>query len=460
MTSISDESRVPNFVVIFTDDLGINQLDLENPDLVGYQGRGHTITTPNLAQYFGHEGMTFQHWYSGHAVCSPSRAALLTGRQPVRLGIGIGDSGRERVFSRISTGGLPLNETTTATALKKAGYSTALVGKWHLGIGKFHPTNHGFDSFYGVLNSHDTGRSFWIPSTEHGALALYNGSQLIEQSVDLSTIGLRFAAVAGDYIKTQAAQGNPFYLYMPMLHPHTPFRSAVEFCNISSEGAVGDDLWEMDVMVGQVIEAIAEAGVEDNTLVFFTSDNGSPLPKDPLGNLPLFKGKGSPWEGGMRVPAMARWPGTIPGGEVSHALTSTMDIHITLLSLAGVPLESDRVYDGVDLSPLILRESAESVDAFLENNTKRCVMFLINARPGVEYVNAVRCGDYKGHFVLKSPSTFASRCACMTAMNAGPSMDTWEQLFTASACCCCCCVLYGLCGVVFTGSEFADIDTL
>ena len=457
----TSEAKLPNFVIIFTDDLGINMLDLENPDLVGYQGRGHTITTPNLAQYFGHEGMTFQHWYSGNSVCSPSRAALLTGRQPVRVGIGIGEGGRERVFNRITTGGLPLNETTTATALKTAGYSTAIVGKWHLGNGKFHPTNHGFDRFYGLLHSHDMGKTFWQIDSK-GPVALYNDSDIIEQPVDLSTIGLRFAAVAGDYVKMQVAQGNPFYLYMPMLHPHTPFRSAVQFCNISSEGARGDDLWEMDFMVGQVIEAITEAGVEDNTLVFFTSDNGGV--NDPLGNLPLYGVKGNPWEGGMRVPSMARWPGKIPGGEVSHALTTTMDIHVTLLSLAGVPLESDRVYDGVDLSPLFLRESAESVEAFHQNNTKRCVMILDNAKPAAEYVNAVRCGDYKGHFFLKSRST----CSCVPACHiyvVSPSMTDHGTLLTSSGCCCC--VLHVLsmmahgdrCWVVSFGSEFAVIDT-
>jgi arylsulfatase A len=330
-------------------------------------------------------------------------------RLSVRSGIGIPNSkyaphapgyiGNNLVFTAESIGGLPLNETTTAEALRTAGYATLALGKWHLGQrDEYLPTSRGFDEYLGVPFSQDMGTSFWwgeVPRApyEPTPLPLLNGTTIVEQPAGLHTLTARYADAAAAFIARQAAAARPFYLYFPFNHVHAPNSCSAPMCGASARGPVGDAVEEMDVAVGRVMAAIKAAGVDDSTLVLFTSDNGAPLGGDRSGNLPLRGGKSQCWEGGYREPAMARWPGKIAAGSTTQEIGSTMDIHLTLLSLAGVqPAADDRVFDGIDLTPVLLGEP--------QAKGHRCYFFYnyAVASDADNELWAVRCGDFKAYW--------------------------------------------------------------
>ena len=339
----------PNFVVIFADDLGYGDLGVY----------GHpTIRTPHLDRMAA-EGMRFTQFYTGSSVCTPSRAALLTGRLPIRNGMA---HDRIRVLFPPSKGGIPDTEITIPEALKSVGYASAAIGKWHLGHVPGHfPTEHGFDEYFGVPYSNDM-----TPSVSQGErvqtyppLPLMRGTETIESEPDQHLLTRRYTEESISFI--QKNMEYPFFLYLSHTMPHIPLFASDDFRGVSTRGLYGDVIEELDWSVGQILDVLRETGLDRKTFVIFTSDNGPWLTVGLGGGTagPLRDGKGTTWEGGMRIPAIAWWPGTIPPGHTTQSLGATMDIMPTLLGLAGAELPDDRVLDGVDLMPVLRDPEAE-----------------------------------------------------------------------------------------------------
>lgn len=323
--------RPPNFVVIYADDLGYG-------DLGCY---GHpTIRTPHLDRMAG-EGMRFTQFYSAAPVCTPSRAALLTGRLPIRSGM----CGRSRrVLFGNSKGGLPDGEITIAEALKAKGYATACVGKWHLGhLPPYLPTRHGFDSYFGIPYSNDM-----KPTT------ILRDEQVIEDPAVQETLTPRYTHEAVEFIRRNRER--PFFLYLAHTFPHTPLHVSDRFRGKSLRGLYGDVVEELDWSVGEVLNTLRESGLAERTLVIFSSDNGPWLTQKLHGGSAglLRDGKGSTWEGGMREPGIFWWPGRVQAGVIQRRMASTMDVLPTLVELAGAVLPRDRDLDGRSLVPLLL----------------------------------------------------------------------------------------------------------
>ena len=346
------DSELPNFVVIFADDLGYGDLGCF----------GHpTIRTPHLDQ-LAVEGQKWTSFYSAANVCTPSRAGLLTGRLPIRSGM---CSSRRRVLFPDSAGGLPQSEITIAKALKSKGYATAAVGKWHLGhLPQYLPTRHGFDHYFGIPYSNDMDRvasaprgraAFLEPRSEFWNVPLLRDETVIERPTDQTTITHRYTEEAVRFIGTNRSR--PFFLYLAHSLPHVPLFRSPEFQDVSKRGLYGDVIEEIDASVGAVVAAIKDHGLQDDTIVVFTSDNGPWLVYNEQGGSAglLRDGKGSSWEGGVREPTVMWGPGYVQPGVVDQ-MGSTLDLMPTFLSMAGVPLPEDRVFDGYDLSPVLRGE--------------------------------------------------------------------------------------------------------
>ena len=311
--------RAPNIIFIYCDDLGYGD--------IGPYGSG--IPTPNLDR-MASEGVRFTQFYSANPVCSPSRAALLTGRYPTRVGV-------PRVLFPTDSTGLALSETTIAGMLKPAGYRTMCIGKWHLGHHpEYLPTARGFDEYFGIPYSNDmTPRPL-----------LHNTEQLEEPAV-LETLTPRYTEQAVRFI--EGARGTPFFLYMPHTFPHIPLAASPRFKGKSLLGLYGDVVEEIDWSVGEVLAAVKRAGADANTLVMFSSDNGPWYQGSPG---PLRGRKGSTYEGGVREPFLARWPGRIQKGTVCKGVAGTVDILPTVAKLTGAPLPKAPV-DGIDIWPML-----------------------------------------------------------------------------------------------------------
>ncbi len=325
----------PNVIIIFTDDQGWAD--------VGCYGATH-LKTPHLDRMAA-EGVKFTDFYVAQAVCSASRAALLTGCYPNRIGV------LYALFPNVPTG-IHDKEMTLAELLKQRDYATAIYGKWHLGSQeKFLPQRHGFDDYFGLPYSND----MWpLHPTDksHPPLPLYDGSKVIATNPDQTKLTTWYTERAVKFIA--ANKDRPFFLYVPHSMPHVPLFVSDRYKQSSAQGLYGDVIQEIDWSVGQIIEALKEHGLDERTLVIFTSDNGPWLSYGNHGGSagPLREGKASTWEGGMRVPCIMRWPGQIPPATVCHEVAATIDILPTVARLADAPLPP-RTIDGRDIWPLI-----------------------------------------------------------------------------------------------------------
>ena len=337
----------PNFIIIFTDDQGYQD--------VGCFGSPN-INTPNLDRMAA-EGMKFTDFYVAASVCSPSRAALLTGCYPPRVGI------TKVLFPRDSIGLNP-DEVTIADILKTRGYVTACIGKWHLGhLPQFLPTSNGFDSYFGIPYSNDMDgvkgknrnldRTWRQKDYSPWNVPLMRNEDIVERPAVQTTLIERYTQEAVRFI--HKSKNNPFFLYLPHTMPHIPLFVSDEFFIADANKAYKATIEQIDSSVGRVLEALKKTGVDKNTLVIFTSDNGPWLGKKHHAGsaLPLRDGKFSTYEGGMREPCIARWPGKIPAGAVCPHVCSTIDLLPTFARLADVELPADRVIDGKDIWPLM-----------------------------------------------------------------------------------------------------------
>jgi arylsulfatase A len=385
LTSTTVAAAPPNVVIIFTDDMGYG-------DLGCY---GHpTIRTPNLDRMAA-EGMKFTSFYSAAEVCTPSRAALLTGRLPIRSGM---CSDTRRVLFPDSAGGLQADEITLPEVLKTKGYAATCIGKWHLGhLPEYSALKHGFDSFFGLPYVNDMDRvpdkgpkgraAFFAPRIEYWNVPLMRDDKIVERPADQHTLTKRYTEEAVRFIKEK--KDKPFFLYLAHTMPHVPLFASKDFAGKSERGLYGDVIEEIDWSVGEVLKTLHDEKLDANTLVFFTSDNGPWLMFGEHGGSagPLRDGKGSTFEGGMRVPGIAWWPGTIPAGVTTHEMASTMDLFVTAIKLAGGEVPADRPIDGYDIAPLLLGKGHSPRDTmFFYRGTK---------------LFAVRHGPWKAHFLTQ-----------------------------------------------------------
>ena len=372
----------PNIVIIYVDDLGWG-------DLGCY---GHpAVRTPHLDRMAA-EGMRFTNFYSAAEVCTPSRAALLTGRYPLRNGM---YHQQFRVLRRNAKGGLPKEEVTLAEALKSRGYATSMVGKWHLGHLPEHlPPHHGFDSYYGMPYSNDMqpapdapeGRpKFFAEKPGYWHTPIIRGTEIVESQPDQRQLTRQYAEEAVKFIKEK--KGAPFFLYFAHNFPHVPLFASEKFRGKSPAGFYGDVVEELDWSVGQVLDTLRAEGIEKNTLVFFSSDNGPWLIFDHHGGSagPLREGKGSTWKGGMRVPGIAWWPGHIQPA-VQREVATTMDLFTTCVKLSGATLP-DRPLDGIDITPLLQGSGRVEREVFLYYRGP--------------LLHAARLGQWKSHFITR-----------------------------------------------------------
>ncbi|KAM4702353.1 arylsulfatase D-like [Discoglossus pictus] len=416
----------PNFVLLIADDLGIGD--------IGCYGN-NTIRTPNIDK-LAKEGVKLTQHITAAPICTPSRAAFMTGRYPLRSGMDFSEQYRA-IFWTGASGGLPSNETTFAKVLQKQGYSTGIIGKWHLGLNCesrndhcHHPLNHGFNYFYGmpftvisecqpggplefdvkrrsqfflftqvitfaimtliilkysnmfaingkvIIGCSIAGTLFFVSwYTLYGFIHYWNcflmrNHEITEQPMKLERVTFQMLEEAYQFIERN--RNVPFLLIVSFLHVHTPLITTKKFSGKSKHGLYGDNVEEMDFMVGSVVDAIDEAGLKDKTLVYFASDHGGHL-EIRNGDVQIggwngiYKGGKAMagWEGGIRVPGIFRWPGVIPSDTIIDEPTSLMDIFPTLIQLGGGEIPKDRIIDGRDLMPLLTRQTSHSEHEYL-----------------------------------------------------------------------------------------------
>lgn len=360
----------PNIVLINCDDLGYG-------DLACYGNA--QIRTPHLDQ-LAREGVRFTDFYAAQAVCSASRAALLTGCYPNRIGL-------LHALPPQSKIGIHENELTMGELLKSHGYATAIYGKWHLGDApRFLPTRHGFDEYFGIPFSNDmVSRPAERPGPFPPHLPLFDGEKTIEEDPDQSQLTSRYTHRAVEFIEKH--RKGPFFVYLAHTMPHVPLAASQEFRGRSAGGLYGDVIEEIDASVGTILETLRKFDLEQNTLVIFASDNG---PWIHYGNHagttgPLREGKGTTFDGGVRVPCIVRWPGHVPAGTVCSEPLMTIDWMPTLAGITGATLDEGRIIDGRDIGPLLSGQS----DA---KSPHEALYFY-----WVESLEAVRSGRWKLH---------------------------------------------------------------
>lgn len=368
---VKEEERSPNIVLIFTDDQGYQD--------VGVFGSPN-IKTPNLDQMAA-DGVRMTNYYAAQAVCSASRAGILTGCYPNRIGI-------HNALGPGNTHGINDTETTLAEMLKEKGYATAIYGKWHLGHHKkFLPTRHGFDEWFGIPYSND----MWPYHPQQGTifnfpdLPLYENETVIDTLVEQSQLTTRITERSVDFIKRN--KDNPFFLYVPHPQPHVPLFVSEKFKGKSERGLYGDVIMEIDWSVGQIMQALKDNGLEENTMVIFTSDNGPWLS---YGNhagsaLPLREGKGTAWEGGQREPFIMKYPKKLKPGRTVDVPMMAIDILPTIAHVTESKLP-EQVIDGKNAWSILTGERTEPVqDAYF-------FYYRVNEMFGVRY------GKWKMYF--------------------------------------------------------------
>ncbi|MCH9654536.1 MAG: sulfatase-like hydrolase/transferase [Planctomycetes bacterium] len=322
----------PNFIIIFADDLGYGDLECY----------GHPkFKTPNLNRMAA-EGARLTQFYVPVPYCAPSRATLLTGRYPWRHGLWFNPAPDGARFNKDV--GIADKELLLSEALKENGYATICVGKWHLGHNPpFYPTRHGFDDYLGILYSNDM-----------RPVNLIKGEKVLEYPAIQANLTQRYTNRAIEFIRENQKQ--PFFLYLPHAMPHKPLAASEAFYKKSGAGLYGDVIAELDWSVGEIFKTLKELSLDENTFVIFTSDNGPWFGGHTAG---LSGMKSTSWEGGLRVPMIARWPGKIPPQQVIDTVSGSIDIFPTILNQADIKLPTDRVIDGKDLFP-VLTENADS----------------------------------------------------------------------------------------------------
>jgi arylsulfatase A len=341
-SATSSAAPRPNIIVVFTDDQGYGDLS----------SQGHpTIRTPHIDRLAA-GGIKFTQFYVGSPVCSPSRAALLTGCYPKRIGM------QDHVIFPGYNYGLHTDEVTIADALGEAGYATGCFGKWHLGHRPgLLPLDQGFDTYFGVPYSNDMAQYSRPTSNEYKfRLPLMRDNEVVEWEPDQRDLTRRYTEEAARFIDEHHEQ--PFFVYLPHSMPHIPLAASGAFGGTSKRGLYGDVIEEIDWSVGTLVAALERNGVLDNTLIVFTSDNGPWLSfKEKGGSAGILRGgKGTNWEGGQRVPFIASWPGGIPAGQVTTEVATAMDLLPTFAALGGASLSTERPVDGHDISALLAGE--------------------------------------------------------------------------------------------------------
>jgi uncharacterized sulfatase len=329
--SVTDAADKPNVIVILADDLGYG-------DLACY---GHAkFKTPHLDRMAA-EGARLTQFNTPMPFCAPTRASLLTGRYPFRCGMNGNPAPDGGPVADAMA--LPANEVLLPQLFKQAGYATGMVGKWHLGhkLPEQMPTGRGFDEYLGILYSNDM-----------RPVELIEGTKAIEYPVPQATLTRRYTARALDFIERN--QKNPFFLYLAHVMPHKPLATTEQYYKQSGAGLYGDVLMDLDAGIGEVLGKLKELGLDENTFVLFLSDNG-PWFGGSTGGLRGMKG--STYEGGFRVPCIARWPGRIPAGHVNNSPTVMMDVFATVVNAAGIVPPDDRVIDGRDIMPLLTSDA-------------------------------------------------------------------------------------------------------
>ncbi len=362
----------PNLILIFVDDLGY-------ADIGPFGSKLHR--TPHLDR-MASEGRKLTSFYVTANVCTPSRSSLMTGSYPRRVGLDENEKGQWVLFPG-NQEGLNPDEVTMAEVLKTAGYKTACVGKWHLGDQpQFLPTRHGFDSYFGIPYSNDMGHDSRKQPYRYPPLPLLRMEEVIEDEPDQRYVTKRYTEEALDFI--ERSRDGPFFLYLAHTMPHWPQYASEEFAGKSRNGKWGDTVEEIDWSTGQILEKLEELGIDERTLVVFTSDNGGAT-RHGASNAPLRGGKGTTWEGGHRVCFLARWPGRIPAGTASDEMAISFDLLPTFAALASAEMPRDRIIDGKDIRQLLLSE-----DSVPTPHVTYYYYFMT-------HLNAVRSGRWKLH---------------------------------------------------------------
>ena len=381
----------PNVIFILTDDQGYEDLEC-----FGAKG----FKTPNINKLAA-EGIRFTDYYAPAALCTPSRAGLLTGCYPKRIGM------EKFVILTWDKHGIHNDELTLPELFKQADYKTACIGKWHVGHEKpFLPNQQGFDYFSGIPYSNDMGTEWYLPENGpkkyHAAydklrpiykklaktpLPVYRNNHIVGQDPEQTALTQNYTQDTIAFIKEN--KDNPFFIYLAHPMPHTPLYASKAFRGKTSRGIYGDVMEEVDWSVGEIMKTLKETGLDEKTIVVFTSDNGPWLLMGDHGGsaLPLRDGKATTWEGGMRVPAIIRWPGKIPQGKNCERMVSGMDFLPTFADILGIDLPKDRKIDGLSILPLLKNPQGPAVRSEL-------VYFNVNGYP-----EAIRSGNWKLHLL-------------------------------------------------------------
>ncbi len=393
----NSQTKKPNIIILFADDLGRFDISL-------YDNK--SVPTPNIDS-LANQGTTFTSGYTSAPICSPSRAGLITGRYQERFGYEAQPSLRYPknklelfVFdnfiktgawkvnklpsypnaSEIKQQGIPTSEITFGELFKANGYKTAVIGKWHLGFEEpFHPNKRGFDYYYGFYQSHSmfaaesdtvniinhhhsdfTDKFIWGDGTRKGPTALYRNENIIEEKEYITD---KFGSEAVQFIEQN--KDNPFFLYVPFNAPHTPFQAKKADYNLfKDEQDINKRTYyamikSLDDAIGQITAKVSELGIEENTIIYFLSDNGGAAYTLATDNAPLKGGKFSHFEGGINIPFAVKWKGHIPAGQIYDQPVISLDIFATSAAAAGIALPADRTYDGVNLIPFLNKQTQE-----------------------------------------------------------------------------------------------------